>query len=271
MSREFSPQHPTFRRSRAFSLVELLVVITIIAIMMALAIPAFQALKSANDLTSATNGVAGAIERGRAYAMANNLYVYVGLAEVSADTPADAAPQTPATASAGGRVVVATVAARDGTRGYDLLSSLSNPAWTNYNNGSGFVVLGNVEAYENVHLANSLGEPPTTGPMARPSVGTTYRLGNPACKSVTPFILPLGTELKPGKGQVYFEKVIQFDPQGVARMQYSTNQDNIVRWMEIGLQQTHGSAIPPVPDAGTGAVAAIQIDGMTGAVRTYRP
>jgi type II secretory pathway pseudopilin PulG len=251
--------------------VELIMVIAVIGVIMALAIPAFQALKTADDLTSATNGVAGALERARAYAMANSLYVYVGLAEVNADVSADTVPQSPATATAGGRVAVATVASRDGTRGYDLLSSLPDPAWTSYANGSGLIVLGTVETYENVHLAASLGEPPTTGPMARPSVNATYRLGNAACKSVTPFALPLGKSLKSGEGQFYFAKVIQFDPQGVARIQYSTNQDNIARWMEIGLQQTHGGAIPPLPEAGTGAVAAVLLDGMTGSVRTYRP
>jgi prepilin-type N-terminal cleavage/methylation domain-containing protein len=266
-----SPQPPAALRRGAFSLVELLIVVAIIGLVMAFAVPAFQALKTANDLTSATNGVAGVLERARAYAMANNLYVYVGLVEVNADVAADAVPQTPATSSAGGRVVLATVASRDGTRGYDLLSSILEPAWTNYGNGSGLFALGRVETYENVHLAASLGEPPTTGPMARPSVGNSYRLGSTACKSVTPFAWPLGSELKPGQGQYFFEKVIQFDPQGVARIQYSTNQDNIVGWMEIGLQQTHGSVIPPVPEAGAGAVTAIQIDGMTGAVRTYRP
>lgn len=244
-------------------------VVAIIGIVLTFLTPAFTSIKTANDLTNATNGLAGTLERARTYAMANNLYVYVGIAEVNADVAVATVPQSPATTTAGGRVAVVVVAMRDGTRGYDLLSSLPDPAWTNYNLGSGLIPLSNLETYENVHLATSLGTPPTAGSMARPSVSSTYSLGNTACKSITPFSWPLGTA--PGAGQYYFEKVIQFDPQGVARIQYSTNQDIIVGWMEIGLQQCHGGMIPLAPENPTGAIAAIQIDGMTGAVRVYRP
>ncbi|MEZ0258038.1 MAG: Tfp pilus assembly protein FimT/FimU [Chthoniobacter sp.] len=265
-----SPQRPFVASgTRAFSLIEMIAVVAIISVVMAFLVPAYTSIKSANDLVQATNGVAGAMERARTYAMANNLYVYVGLVEVNADVPADTVPQTPATSSGGGRVAMAAVAVRDGTRGYDLLSTLPSPSWANYNRGAGLVPLGKLEVYENVHLAASLGAIPGEGTMARPAVSSAYVLGNPACKSITPFSWPLGTDL--GGGQCTFDKVIQFDPQGVARIQYSTNQDIIVSWMEIALQQTHGSIIPSAPAAPTGAIAAVQIDGMTGAVRVFRP
>jgi prepilin-type N-terminal cleavage/methylation domain-containing protein len=256
------------RFAKAFSLVELLAVMVILGIVTAFTIPMVQGINSANALTNAANSVAGSLERARAYAMANNLYVYVGIAEVSADVAKDAVPQKAATSTAGGRLALAAVAVRDGTRGYSLLSTLPNPAWTSYNNGASLVALGNIEIFDNIHLT-ALGAPPTDGPMARPSVTATYVLGSASSKSVTPFAWPLGSTL--AGGQYYFEKVIQFDPQGTARIQYSTNQDNVVHWMEIGLQQTHGSAIPALPAAGTGPVAAILIDGMTGSVRVYRP
>jgi prepilin-type N-terminal cleavage/methylation domain-containing protein len=254
---------------RAFSLVEMLVVVAIIGIVLTFLTPAFTSIKSANDLTSATSGVAGALERARSYAMANNLYVYVGIAEVNSDVAMDTVPQVAAAGSAGGRIAVAIVAVRDGTRGYDILSSLPNPAWTKYNSGSALIPLSKLETYENVHLASSLGPIPASGSMARPAASGAYTLGNATCKSITPFSWPLGKDL--GAGQYFFEKVIQFDPQGVARIQYSTNQDVIVGWIEIALQQTHGSVIPPAPTNSTGAIAAMQIDGMTGAVRIYRP
>jgi prepilin-type N-terminal cleavage/methylation domain-containing protein len=263
--------HDSFRVRKAFSLVELLTVVAVMAIMMVFAVPAIQSLKSANDLTSASNGVAGALERARAYAMANNLYVYVGIAEVNADVATAAVPQKAATATMGGRLAVAAVAARDGTRGYALLSSLPDPGWSDYKNGSGLVALGALETYENMHLVASLGTPPAESSMTRPVVSTGNRLGDISCKSVTPFAWPLGSPLDRNRCQYFFEKVIQFDPQGTARIQFSTNQDNIVGWMEVCLQQTHGSQVPPVPEAGTGPVAAILIDGMTGSVRIYRP
>ncbi len=265
-----SLQHPPVSsRVRAFSLIELLTVVAIIGVVMAFLVPAYTSIKTANELVQATNGVAGALERARTYAMANNLYVYVGLAEVNADVSADTVPQTPAASGGGGRVAVAAVAVRDGTRGYDLLSTLPNPAWSEYNRGAGLISLGKLEVYENVHLAASLGTIPATGAMARPAVSDAYMLGNPACKSITPFSWPLATDI--GGGQYTFEKVIQFDPQGVARIQYSTNQDIIVGWTEIALQQTHGSSIPSTPNTPTGAIAAVQVDGMTGAVRVFRP
>ncbi len=270
MSSPASPQ-PSPRLRSAFTLIELIVVVAIIGIITALAIPAFQTINSANSLTRAVSGVSGTLERARAYAMANNLYVYVGLAEVNADVAESASPQTPATPAVGGRLVAVVVAVRDGTRGYDLLSSLPDPAWTNYNQASSLVSLGNLEVFENVHLAASLGTSPTDGPMARPAVGSSSRLGETACRSVTPLAWPLGAPLSAAQAQYYFQKVIQFDPQGTARIQSATNQDNIERWMEISLQQTHGSAVPAVSADGTGAIAAIQIDGMTGAVRIYRP
>ena len=255
----------------AFSLVELLVVIAVIGIIMALSAPAYRAISSANNLTNAVTGIAGALERARAYAMAKNLYVYVGIAEVSSDQESSATPQTPATATNGGRIAVATVAVWDGTRGYTLLSNLTNPAWTNYNKGAGLNAPGNLEFFENVHLAATLGTPPATGGMARPTVAETSQLGNSACTSVTPFAWPLGSDLPPAQAQYYFQKVIQFDPRGTPRIQSASNQNDIVPWIEISLQQTHGSAIPYQAPTNTGAVAAIILDGVTGAARIYRP
>jgi len=264
------PRHPIAAlRVRAFSLLELIAVVAIIGVVMAFLVPAYTSIKSASDLVQATNGVAGALERARTYAMANNLYVYVGITEVNSDVPAQTTPQTPATGSGGGRLAMVAVAVRDGTRGYDLLSMLPNPAWTAYNRGAALIPLGKLETFENVHLAASLGTTPETGSMARPAVSGSYILGNSACKSITPFSWPLASDI--GGGQYTFDKVIQFDPQGVARIQYSTNQDIIVGWMEVALQQTHGSIIPSESASPTGAIAAVQIDGMTGAVRVYRP
>jgi prepilin-type N-terminal cleavage/methylation domain-containing protein len=256
----------------AFTLVELLVVVAIILVLMALLAPAFNALKGAGTLGKSAYDIVGILENARAYAMANRTYVYVGFQEVDASNAESANPQTPATSAVGGRVAVATVTTRDGTRGYSLSSNLPDPAWANYNNGANLVALGPLKRLDNLHLAASLGAPPSNGGMVRPSVLSTYRLGHEDCESVTPFTWPLGSALEPGSAQYYFAKVIQFDPQGTARIQYASNRDNIVRYMEIGLQQTNGNAVPPPPaDPGTGPQAAIQIDGMTGAVRLYRP
>ena len=99
---------------KAFTLLELLVVIVIIAILVVLVAPAFTNIKSGNDITTAGYTIAGALEEGRNYAMANNTYVWVGFYEedTTALTPTSATPPY----SGKGRVVIATVFSTDGTR-----------------------------------------------------------------------------------------------------------------------------------------------------------
>lgn len=279
----FLPSSRSFpRRARlgqgnlAFTIVELLVVVAIMVVMMALAVPAFNSLKGAGDVSKTAYDVAGTLEQARAYAIANNTYVWVGIIEVDSSQSASATPQILATATTGGRVAVAVVASKDGTRGYDV----NNPGtWiTNYtaivNN---LVAIGKLQRFENMHMAPSYSTLPTTGNMTRtsPAGGGFYMIGNSACQSVTPFTWPLGT-LLPATAttqpvspvQYAFWKVINFDPQGVARIQYATNSNTTEHYMELGLQPTHGNAIPSASPAN---VAAIQLTGIAGNVKIYKP
>jgi prepilin-type N-terminal cleavage/methylation domain-containing protein len=256
---------PDPSRLRAFTLLELLVVIGIMALLLALVAPAVTSIKQADDLTRSSYGIAKILEQARSYAMANSTYVWVGFKEVDVSKDSSLTPQQPGI----GRVAVAVIAARDGTRGYDATStSLPNPAWSNYANGANFIPIGRLQRFENVHLSTVLNgyyyPPPVSGNMARPYIqSNNYVIGNaPSC--LTPFDWPLGTAIN--GGQYSFKKVIYFDPQGIARIQYATNSDEIRDYIEVGLQQTYGTAIS------TGAnVAAIQLDCMTGSVRMYRP
>jgi prepilin-type N-terminal cleavage/methylation domain-containing protein len=252
-------------RISAFTLVEMLVVIAIILVLMVLLAPAFTSLKTAGDTTSAAYTIGGLLEQARAYAMANNTFVWVGFKEVDISNDASVTPQTTGT----GRVAVAIVASKDGSRGFDVV----NPAWiANYSTGTkvvtNLVAISKLQRLENVHLATTLNgfghQPPTTGNMARPYIiSNNYVVGN-APTSLTPFDWPVGSPLD--AGQYSFKKVIYFDPQGVARIQYAGNEDVIVSYMEVGLQQTRGTALSSSPN-----VAALQVDCMTGAIRTYRP
>lgn len=63
---------------KAFSLAELLVVITIIVMMGALGLPAFSSLNKASGINRAVSGLSLSFEQARAYAMAQNTYVQVG-------------------------------------------------------------------------------------------------------------------------------------------------------------------------------------------------
>src|SRR5207237_6773668 len=90
----------------------------IIAVLMALVVPAFTTIKSGTDATSAAYTIKGILDQARTYAMANNTYTWVGFYEedVSSTTPA-----TPGT----GRLVMSIVASKDGTEVY---TSVSSPA-----------------------------------------------------------------------------------------------------------------------------------------------
>ncbi len=262
--REGGPVTPE-RSVGGFTLIELLVVIGIIALLMALVAPAFTNIKSGTDATSAAYTIKGALDTARTYAKATNTFVWVGFKEVDVSQDASVTPQTSGT----GRVAIAIVASKNGQRGYDITNpSLSNPAWTNYNNGANLVAVTKLQRLDNVHLATTLNgtlnPPPTSGNMARPYIASNNYIIGSAPVSVTPFDWPLGSALN--AGQYSFQKVISFDPQGVARIQYSTNTDGIAPYTEIGLQQTHGTVV-----SSSSNVAAIQVGGVGGNVAIYRP
>jgi prepilin-type N-terminal cleavage/methylation domain-containing protein len=249
---------------RGFTLLELLIVISIIALLLVLMAPAFTSLKSGTDVTSAAYTIKGVLDTARTYAKANNTYTWVGFYEEDGAQPSTN-PATPGM----GRLVMSIVASKDGTRGYDVSNpNLLNPAWTNYNGGANFFPVSKLQHLDNVHLATTLNgasdPPPTSGNMARPWIQSdNYVIGN-APPSVTPFDWPVGSALN--AGQYSFQKVINFDPQGVARIQYSTNSDTIAAYIEVGLQQTHGASVSSSPN-----VVAIQLGGVGGEVSVYRP
>ena len=260
----------------AFTLVEMIAVMAVIVIITALLVPAFAHLRGSNDFTAATGGIASTLEQARAYAMANNTYVYVGVGEYLVTEGSGVNPRTVGT----GELAVATVASRDGTRGYDL----SNPAaWsTNYSAASGgngsklLMPIAKLSLYDNVHLADFGISPPATGNMARPAVTDNgSRLGSSvygptSTYCATPFTWPLGQAL--GGGQYNFVRVIQFDPQGVARVQTPTSSDAIGPYLGMDLQPTHGPVAPALPaNQNAGNQASILVDCMTGSVRIYRP
>jgi prepilin-type N-terminal cleavage/methylation domain-containing protein len=67
-------------RKSGFTLVELLVVIAIVAILTVIAAPALSSLSDAGDTNNAVSGIALVLNQARAYAMAQNTYVWVGFA-----------------------------------------------------------------------------------------------------------------------------------------------------------------------------------------------
>ena len=262
-----------------YTLVEMLAVLGVILLLLGLLVPAFNSIKGSSDMTAAAYDLAGLLSQARTYAMSNNTYVFVGIAEEDNSRPSTASPQVPATASVGGRVAIMAFAAKDGTRGYSLDGPTTT--WANEYNTSdagatqtpGFrlTALTKLHRFENVHLVALPN--PTGGNMLRPAVNTagkpSYQVSDAACAAVTPIAYPLGSAL--GAGQYNFFKVINFDPRGVARIQAEANYDVIDLYIEVGLQPTHGNAVPAAPAANQGQQAAVQVDCLTGTVRMYRP
>jgi len=252
------------------------VVVTIIIIMMAIVVPAFLSINGAQNVTKAANDIAGTLEQARAYAMGNNTYVWVGIAEVDDSVNPSVTPQVTSSAAPYGRVAIVVVASKDGTRDYDAdNNSLTNPVWgigagssIKVTNGANLMAINKLQRFENVHLATTYASLGTTGNMTRQAPGTSYIIGNSTCSSYTPFAWPLGSALNSASAQYNFTKVINFDPQGVARIEFGVQNSPIVQCMEIGLVPSHGNSVSTSNPAN---VAAIQIDGMTGAVRIYRP
>lgn len=261
------------RQAYGFTILELVTVIVIMLLLAALAIPTFNSVQEAFHLTNSTSQIASLLEQARAYAMANNTFVWVAFKETDAAQSPTETPQLDGI----GRIAILVVASRDGTRGYDVL----NPAksWSasyEKTNGSNLIIINKLTRFDNLHMAASLGITPEKGPMGleagREDVGRFYRLGHPACRSLTPINYPLGSNDRNSDTQYQFSKVLYFDPRGIARIQYASNGDEIKEWMEIGLEATHENLLPKETlDPSRGRKSAVQIDCMTGSIRIYTP
>jgi prepilin-type N-terminal cleavage/methylation domain-containing protein len=285
LQRRNAPRRAAALREGGFTLLELLIVVGIIGLLMVLIAPAFTTMKSGSDFTSAVNGIRDVLENARTYAKANRTYVFVGLAEADSSVDSGASPQVTTGATPYGRVAVAVVASKDGTRHFNYTTTNQGADWqANYADstkpeyhGGHLTPVGKLQRFENLHFMPVDFGPwtPTTNAnskMARyQPTGPPYILGNSASTSVTPFTWPLGSPLNSGY-QYRFDRVIYFDPTGVARIATSTNADAIAHVMEIDFQPTHGTLVPSLPsnqDIGNHAV--VQLGTTDGAVRVYRP
>lgn len=248
----------------------------IIVAMMGLMVPAFNTIRGGNDFTSELYDISGTLDQARAYAMSNNTYVLVGFME------APSGLSTSATQVSGtGRLTMAVVASKDGTRPYQKeIDKADFSGWTtDYNaaitsNGGFFTAVTKLTQFQNIHmvdLQSPSAPPPAPYNMARYTVSQIDDIPNAASISATPFAWPLTASLT-SSPQITFSKVIEFNPQGTARIISKAFRDAIPQYIEIGLQPSHATiAQGPPPDQKSGQIAAIQIDGMSGASRIYRP
>lgn len=260
--------HPTLCRLRfpvsAFTLLELLAVIGIIAILLVLVAPAFTTIKSGSDTTTAAYTITGVLEQGRSYAMANNTYVWVGFYEedITATAPTSSTPPYPGK----GRVLIATVFSTDGTKIYEDGDPIGQlPA-------SRIKQFGKLIKIDGIHLTD-IGAPPTPTSSPSPSADSldgrpdwpyTYAAGldadhfnriNSDSADTTRFAFV---------AQNYtFSKTIRFNSRGEANLNSTYGLKNAA---EIGLKPTRGIAI----DNGSSNLVAIQFGGVGGNFKIYR-
>ena len=268
---------PPDHKPHAFTLIELVVVMAIIAVLTAFLVPAFTNLKGANDLTNAAYTIKGVLEQARTYARVNNTYAWVGFYEENGSI----ASTNPPTAGSG-RLVMSSVASVDGTTVYGATPGAIDP--------TKLLQVAKLVKVENVHLpllaiGTGTGDTFDTRPALQfePTAGYNYaRFGElnaappntaPYTNSQYPFQYPVGNPAP--TAQYTFSKTLQFSPRGESRI--NGNNYDLRRVVEIGLLPTHGSAVPAATSgAGTstvtyrGNVIAVQVSGLGSVVKLYR-
>ena len=274
-----SPQTLNVRAREAFTLIEMVVVVGIIAGLMLLLAPAFTGLKRTGDIRNAAYTIRDALEQARNTARAANTYSWVGFYEEDGSKDSTD-PPTPGN----GRLVISAVASKDGTTVYGSSAGPIDPTKLSQigklikidgvhlplfvvgsGTGSTFDTRptpdwNNFTEYNSSRFGELNASPPNTAPRATGSFATLY-----------PFQYPVGNPAPIAK--YTFVRTLQFAPAGDCRI-FSTY--DVRRVIEIGLIATHGNATPiPISGAGTSSVAfdgnaiAVQVTGFGGNVRIY--
>jgi len=206
---------PQNRKGLGFTLVELLAVVAVTAMMATLAVPALSSINKTSQMNRAVTGLSLAIEQARAYAMANNTYVRVGLFSSTDES----------------RVTLATITASGG-------------AMADFQTSTRYQPMNRPQQFENVALLEE--NIPALAEM--PSDATdlsTSQLGS--------------FQAVAGGTNTSFDHVIQFGPSGEAVIGTPSQP----RWLQLAIAST--------PESQSGNCAVLQVSGLTGQVRIFRP
>ncbi len=231
----------------------------IIAILTTVTSASIAGIGSANALNKSASDLGDIFAQARTYAMGNHSYVYVGLEELD--------PTSSGTAGVG-RVAVAVVSGTGGTRPYG-----NTPGPLSDTGSTPVIPIARLQIFNNLHIANAtdltngnMATRPPSSTMGFVDLGSVMNTGTG--KSMVTFQWPLS-----GSAQYTFDQVvIEFSPEGTARFQSQpTVTSTVPSYLEVPLLPTHGTTLPTGEALLRANEAALQIDGMTGEVQTYRP
>ena len=250
-------------RTRAFTLLELLIVVGIIGLLLVLIAPAFTTIKGGTDVTSAAYTIKGVLDTARTYAKANNTYTWVGFYEEDGSI-SSTNPATPGN----GRVVVSIVASKDGTEVY---TSVGSPAADMDTAGTRLSQVAKLVKLDSMHLrtfanctSNCTGDTFPARPPVPGSLPNNAKIGDTSPPDSLRYFHypPTGTE---GAAQYIFRKMIQFSPRGECRPQNDNYELRAVT--EVGFQPIHGTVAPPLDDSKN---CAVQLTGFGGNTKIYQ-